>query len=182
MIMLLPSYCYPNLQTGKLGNWGLERLCGLPQATSPGCSRVKTPTQVCSPWPAFLTNASTLFKWALNIEAWGRIVSLFPALPGGTLENIYGYLLIDSRTHPPHAKYGYLFFFFRVTSVAYGSSQARGRIGAAAASLCLSHSHTRSEPCLWPTPQLIAMPVLNLPSKARDQTGILMDTSRLLSS
>ena len=46
---------------------------------------------------------------------------------------------------------------FRDASVAYGSSQARGRIGAAATSLCHSHSNTRSEQCLQPTPQLTAM-------------------------
>ena len=44
--------------------------------------------------------------------------------------------------------------------MAYGSSQARGRFGAAAASLYHSHSHgiERSEPHLRPTPQLAAMP------------------------
>ena len=41
--------------------------------------------------------------------------------------------------------------------MAYGGSQVRGRIGAVAASLCHSHSHARSEPCLRPTPQLMAM-------------------------
>ena len=40
---------------------------------------------------------------------------------------------------------------------AYGSSQARGRIGATAAGLYHSHSNVGSEPCL-PTPQLTAMP------------------------
>ena len=33
-----------------------------------------------------------------------------------------------------------------------------GRIGAVAASLCHSHSNTRTKPCLRPTPQLTAMP------------------------
>ena len=48
-----------------------------------------------------------------------------------------------------------LFFnnFFRATHVAHGSSQARGQIGAAAASLLCSHSNTVSKPWLWPTPQ-----------------------------
>ena len=39
-------------------------------------------------------------------------------------------------------------FFFRTTPMAYGGSQARGQIGAAAAGLHHSHSHTISEPCL----------------------------------
>ena len=51
-----------------------------------------------------------------------------------------------------------LFFFchFRTISMTYGSSQAKGWIGAVAASY--SHSNARSELCLWPTPQLMAMP------------------------
>ena len=51
-----------------------------------------------------------------------------------------------------------IFYSFRAAPVAYGSSQARGRIRATAAGLCHSHSHAGSEPCLRPTPQLMAMP------------------------
>ena len=49
-------------------------------------------------------------------------------------------------------KYGYFQqkFFFRAAGAAYGSFQARGRMGATAASLC--HRNTRSEPCLQSTP------------------------------
>ena len=43
-------------------------------------------------------------------------------------------------------------------AAAYGSYQARGRIETVAAGLCHSHSNARSEPHLWPTPQLTAMP------------------------
>ena len=43
-------------------------------------------------------------------------------------------------------------FFGGTTPVAYGSSQARDRIGAAAASLHHSHSNARSKPRLGPTP------------------------------
>ena len=55
------------------------------------------------------------------------------------------------------------FFFsfcclFRAIPVAYGGSQARGRIGAAAAGLHHSHSNTRSKPPLPPTPQFTATP------------------------
>ena len=51
------------------------------------------------------------------------------------------------------------FFFglFRAATMAYGGSQARDRIRAVATSLHHSHSNTRSEPCLRPTPQLTAM-------------------------
>ena len=44
------------------------------------------------------------------------------------------------------------------TRVAYGSSQARGQIGATAAGLHFSHSNVGSEPHLRPTPQLTATP------------------------
>ena len=68
--------------------------------------------------------------------------------------------------------------FFRPTLGAYGSSQARGRIGAAVASLCYSHSNTGSELHLQPTSQLTWQCwILNSPSNARDQTCILTDTS-----
>ena len=51
----------------------------------------------------------------------------------------------------------FLFFFFsRATIVAYGDSQARGLIGAVAASLRQSHSNAGSEQSLWPTAQLTA--------------------------
>ena len=52
----------------------------------------------------------------------------------------------------------FLFCLFRAAPTAYGGSQARGSIGAVAASLCQSHSNSVSEPCLRPAPQLIAMP------------------------
>ena len=54
-----------------------------------------------------------------------------------------------------------LFCFFAISwaaPVAYGVSQARGRIGAVAASLHQSHSNSGSEPRLQPTPQLSATP------------------------
>ena len=49
-------------------------------------------------------------------------------------------------------------FLFRATPAAYGSSQARGPIGATAAGLSHIHSNAESEPHLRPTPQLMAMP------------------------
>ena len=52
----------------------------------------------------------------------------------------------------------YLSYVFLDRTEAYGDSQARGRIGAAAAGLRQSHSNARSKPCLQPTPQLLAMP------------------------
>ena len=49
-------------------------------------------------------------------------------------------------------------YFFTATLVAYGGSQARGRIRTVAAGLHHSHSNAGAETCLWPTPQLTAMP------------------------
>ena len=50
-----------------------------------------------------------------------------------------------------------LFLPFRATLMACGGSQARGRIGAGATSLCQSHSNAGSKLHLRPTPQLTAM-------------------------
>ena len=70
----------------------------------------------------------------------------------------------------------FIFFYFvfsRAVPVAYGCSQARGLIGAAAEGL--RHSNAGSEPCLRPTPQLMATPdPLNPLSEARDRTRNLM--------
>ena len=49
------------------------------------------------------------------------------------------------------------FFFFRAAPMVYGGSQQRGQIEVVATGLHLSHSNSRSEPYLWPTPQLTAM-------------------------
>ena len=72
---------------------------------------------------------------------------------------------------------GCIFFFsflsFKAEPSAYGRFQARGQIGAVAASLCHSHS-SRSEPLLQPTPQLTVMPDPYPLSEARDRTCILM--------
>ena len=52
----------------------------------------------------------------------------------------------------------YLFAISWAAPVAYGGSQARGRIGAVATGLRQSHSNAGSEPHLQPTPQLTATP------------------------
>ena len=57
-------------------------------------------------------------------------------------------------------RFFFLFFVFlpfsRAALVAYGGSQARGRIGPVAAGLHQSLSNAGSEPRLRPTPQLMA--------------------------
>ena len=49
------------------------------------------------------------------------------------------------------------FYFFRAAPTAYGGSQPRVQIRAVTAGLCHNHSNARSEPHLWPKPQLMAM-------------------------
>ena len=75
--------------------------------------------------------------------------------------------------------YHFLFFsfffpplFFRATPAAYGSSQARGQIGAIA---MLDLSHVYDLPLSSQQYQ-----ILNPLSQARDQTRVLMDTSQVL--
>ena len=53
-------------------------------------------------------------------------------------------------------KLGSGFFLFRDAPVAYGSSWARGRIGAVADRLHHGLSNAGFKPCLQPTPQLMA--------------------------
>ena len=66
-------------------------------------------------------------------------------------------------------------FLFTATGEAYGSSQARELIGAAAARLHHSHSNIRSKPCRNLSCSLGQHWILN-PFEARNQTCILMDT------
>ena len=83
---------------------------------------------------------------------------------------LWATLILDKSlgTTPPFS--GFLLFYFilcyfilfyficRSVPAAYGSSQARGRIGAVVSGHSHSHSNARSEPRLWPTPELTATP------------------------
>ena len=75
-------------------------------------------------------------------------------------------------------------FFFGLFAIswavpaAYGGSQARGRMGAVAASLHHSHSNVGSESDLYHSSRQCQ--ILNPLSKARDQTCLLTDTSQVL--
>ena len=50
--------------------------------------------------------------------------------------------------------YLFIYCLFTDTPLAYGSSQAKGPIGAVAAGLHHNHSNAGSKPCQWPTLQL----------------------------
>ena len=69
------------------------------------------------------------------------------------------------------------FCLFKATPEAYGCSQARGRIGTAATSPHNGHSNSGSEPHLRPTPQLMATPIPNPLSRARDRALLRFATS-----
>ena len=109
-------------------------------------------------WIIFLLLRSKYSLFILNIIPWSNIY----------IANIFShyvvYLFIFFTVSFEAPKFSFLillslsFFFFKGHTMAYGSSQARGRIGTTAASLCHSHSHTGSEACLRITPQLRAMP------------------------
>ena len=78
----------------------------------------------------------------------------------------------------------YLFIYFCLFAIswaapaAYGGSQARGLIGAVAASQSQSQSNAGSEPRLRPTPQLMGQ-ILSPLSRVRDRTRNLMVPSRI---
>ena len=68
---------------------------------------------------------------------------------------------IDGGRESDSQKFFFFFGLFAIswaTLVAYGSSQARGQIGAIAAGLRQSHINAGSEPRLQPTLQLTATP------------------------
>ena len=84
---------------------------------------------------------------------------------------------LPSPSLPPACLTYYYFFLSRAAIAAYGSSQARGKIGAVAASH--SHSNVESKPHLQPTSQLMPTPDPNPLSEARDWTRILMGPNQL---
>ena len=80
-------------------------------------------------------------------------LELFP------LGYIYGNEIIEDFEEYYQIPFFYFWtLFFRAGPMASGSSQARGRIGAAAASLRHSHSNVASEPHLQPMPQCTTTP------------------------
>ena len=72
----------------------------------------------------------------------------------------------------------FFWFFFRAAPAAYGSFQARGWIGAAAASLCHRHSKSQLGVCSLQGSSLQCL-IFNPLHEARDGICVLMDTGQV---
>ena len=74
-------------------------------------------------------------------------------------EFLFLHLDLEKDNYNYSLEFFFFFFFllFRAALGAYGGSQARGQIKATTAGLHHRHSNTGSEPCLWPTPQFMAI-------------------------
>ena len=75
-----------------------------------------------------------------------------------------------------------IFLLFRAISGAYGSSQARGRIGVVATGLHHSQSNVGSKPHLRHHHSSEQRQILNPLTEARDQTSILRTLVRLITT
>ena len=75
-----------------------------------------------------------------------------------SIQEIFIKLLLSTWHHAIYLFIYLLFGLFRAALPAHGSCQARGQVGAAAASLYHSQSNNRLESSLRPTPQLMATP------------------------
>ena len=148
--MLCPSSCATRISKGKASHVRGQRVPPSASGSSPvGCAPSQQHPgqdpcfQAVRPWSLGSWIASESWQClgnALAVGPWGRLM-VFP------LEDCW---MNFYET--------FFFFFFKAEPEAYGSSQAKGQIGATAAGLHHSHSHMGSEPHLQPTPQLTAMP------------------------
>ena len=100
------------------------------------------------------------------------LVFLLGILPTIFFQSIYVFLFKSSLVF---WSFFFAFFLFRAALAVYGSSQARGQIRAAAASL--SHNKAGSEMLQKLHHSSWQRWILNPWSEARDQAHILMDTS-----
>ena len=92
--------------------------------------------------------------------------------------SLFQFLIPPSHMGTPTPATSFFLSFLMAAPSAYGSSQVRGWIRAAAASLCHSHSHSNARFELicdlhWSSQQ---HSILNSLSEARDWTHALMDT------
>ena len=123
----------------RQGNWGLKRLSSLSEVTLPiSWPRMADPRLQLTSVTRLLSRAGKSSNSTNIVNA--LVLRMSPFLFWGSKIRLYMFF----------------FFLFRAASAAYGGSQARGRIGAAAANLHHSLSSAGSKLCLWPTPQLTA--------------------------
>ena len=130
--------------------------------------------QQCQIWAEFGTYTTAQGN-ARSLTHWAR-----PGIEPETPWFLVGFVNHWATTGTPRLHLYCCFFFlpFRARPEAYRSSQAKGRIGAAAASLhmaTLDPSHICDQCC-----SLQQCWILNPLNKARDQTHIFMDTSQVL--
>ena len=98
---------------------------------------------------SFNTGRKIHFGWKNNFD-WRN----------GGMMDVHAWKLVSRvRSHwSPFLFFFFYFFFFFLSSQGFSCSMwnswARWWTGATAAGLHHSHSSTRAEPCLWPTPQL----------------------------
>jgi len=153
------------------------------------------PSSVCNLYHSslqcwILNSPSEAKKWTCILMDSSQVHCHWAIVGSPAISNFYFYIHASSKTCLSGGCTLILFYFtlfqfnsillFRVAPTAYRSSQSRGRIRAAAAGLCHSHSNVPSEPCLQPMLQLAERWILNPLSKARNQTHTLMGTSWVL--
>ena len=125
-------------------------------------------------------------KFSIDTVFFSHMPSIFLLSVGPLIVAFLFSVIMEDPVQVLHSLCQFCFFFFffffcpfvsRAAPVAYGGSQARGRIGVVAASLCHSHSNARSDPCLHHSSRQHQF--LNPQSEARDWTCILIDASRV---
>ena len=153
-----PERIHQSLVSGR--GWRVISLA----ATIPGAKQgkgFKTAFSMASAWGRIWQSSCSSRK--LFNCLWHQISLMLLASWSSFLCSIVGYhssILFFSFFFLSFFFLFFFFFFFclfRAVPEAYGDSQARGRIGALAASLHHSHSNAQSELHLWPAPQLTSI-------------------------
>ena len=142
----MPQGCHPSKQlVGKEGSmfWSIILLL----------LRCLMPHSVWPVLPNFVPTTTLLHFFPIICPAPWQQPALRPALS-------HSILCSDTRLFFLMLILPFFFFFLMDSCVEYGGSQARGLIGATAASLHHSHSNAGSELSLQSIPQLTATPDL----------------------
>ena len=116
-------------------------------------------------------------KNSLSLVFFGRSIQKFLGQGSNPSHGSGDAKSLTSRPPENSQNFFFLVFFFRAVPAAYTSSQSRGQIGATASGLCHSHSNARSKLHFDLHRGLQQCQILN--PLSRDQTHVLMDTSRV---